>query len=268
MNRFVDKLTDIRLTLIASLLFHFVLAIILLLINVGVHFETTEFSEISFVSGRGELVQPTRSAPRESEPAEHPTPAPAEETGTEPSEAPSEIPVNLPKRRMLEPDESTPIRRLAAPKKSPGERTDPSQTNRAAKVRGERVQSLLHQDERYSSTQTATEETPTRPTAGPITPSAGSNQPYTIEGEAADRSVIRQTIPAYPAGLQKEAVVKIRFTVLPDGHIGRMIPVKKGDPRLEDITLKALQSWQFNPLPPTSPQDPVDGIITFRYQLE
>ena len=96
----------------------------------------------------------------------------------------------------------------------------------------------------------------------------GTQAPYTITGDAANRTVLNQKIPQYPPGLQKEAVVRIRFTVLPDGRLGQMIPVQKGDPQLEEITLKALRQWRFNPLSPTAEQKNVTGIITFRYELQ
>jgi TonB family protein len=95
-----------------------------------------------------------------------------------------------------------------------------------------------------------------------------TDQPFTIEGDAAQRMILSQVIPQYPAGLQKEEVVKIRFTVLPDGQIGLMIPMRKGDPTLEKITLDALRQWRFNPLPAGVEQKNVTGIITFRYELE
>ena len=91
--------------------------------------------------------------------------------------------------------------------------------------------------------------------------------PYTIEGEAADRLVIHKVIPAYPSGVQREATVKIRFTVIPNGHIGTTIPLLKGDADLEQVALTALRQWRFNPLLPNSPQKTATGIITFRFIL-
>jgi TonB family protein len=94
-----------------------------------------------------------------------------------------------------------------------------------------------------------------------------SNQPYKLEGDASKRTIINQVLPEYPPGLQREAVVKIRFWVLPDGRVGAMIPVQKGDPTLEDITMKAIRQWRFNSLPPDENQENVQGIITFVYKL-
>ena len=96
---------------------------------------------------------------------------------------------------------------------------------------------------------------------------AGSVQPFTIEGDASKRRIISQVLPQYPEGLQKEANVKIRFKVLPDGSIGQAIPVQKGDPTLDEISLRALRKWRFNPLPSSIGQVTVEGIITFHYRL-
>ena len=98
-------------------------------------------------------------------------------------------------------------------------------------------------------------------------PEASNRAPYEIEGEAAKRTVTFKVIPEYPEGLQAQAIVKIRFSVLPNGHVGEMIPVIKSDARLEKLTLDALRQWRFNPLPENKPQQAETGVITFRYLL-
>jgi outer membrane biosynthesis protein TonB len=98
--------------------------------------------------------------------------------------------------------------------------------------------------------------------------SNGSGQPFAIEGDAAQRTILHQVIPEYPNDLQKEEVLKIRFTLLADGRIGLMIPMRKGDPVLERITMEALRQWRFNALPATAEQKNMTGIITFRYELQ
>jgi outer membrane biosynthesis protein TonB len=96
---------------------------------------------------------------------------------------------------------------------------------------------------------------------------SNSNLPYTIEGDAAKRRIISQVLPTYPPGLQREAIVKIRFWVLPDGRIGQMLPMQKGDPELEALTMKTMRQWQFSPLSPLEEQKSVQGLITFVYKL-
>ncbi len=90
---------------------------------------------------------------------------------------------------------------------------------------------------------------------------------YKIEGTVAQRTILFQVLPKYPQGLGKEAKIKVSFTVLPDGTVGMMVPLQKGEPLLEDLTLDALRQWRFNPLPPQEPQVEQKGIITFIYRL-
>ncbi len=102
----------------------------------------------------------------------------------------------------------------------------------------------------------------------PTTPSEKEpGQIYRIEGPAAQRTVLFQVLPKYPQGLGKEAKIKVSFTVLPDGSVGMIVPLQKGEPLLEDLTLDALRQWRFNPLPPQEPQIEQRGIITFIYRL-
>lgn len=93
-------------------------------------------------------------------------------------------------------------------------------------------------------------------------------QSFKIEGEAAKRNILFKVIPQYPSSLQKEAIVKIQFTVLPNGLVGEMRPLLRSDGTLERLSLDALRQWRFNPLSPDEPQVSVEGVITFRYLLK
>ena len=99
------------------------------------------------------------------------------------------------------------------------------------------------------------------------TETAGDS-PYQIEGKAAKRAILSKVIPQYPENVQQEAVIKIRFSVLPNGLVGEMIPVLKSHDLLERITLNAFKQWRFNPLSPDVEQVPEYGTITFKYLLQ
>jgi protein TonB len=88
--------------------------------------------------------------------------------------------------------------------------------------------------------------------------------PYDIEG--LDRNAVRAPIPRYTA--QVNATIRVRITVGPNGNIIRRIPLRKGNPKLEEAVMEALQRWQFNALPPGAPQENQTGIITFTFRLE
>ena len=104
------------------------------------------------------------------------------------------------------------------------------------------------------------------PTSTPVKiADQGSLTPYNIEGQAANRVVTYKIIPKYPEGLQKQATVKISFTILANGQVGEMRPLIRADARLEKITLDAFRQWRFNPVTGDRKET---GVITFRYLLK
>ncbi len=91
--------------------------------------------------------------------------------------------------------------------------------------------------------------------------------PYELKWEGdIQRTPIIRPLPDYTVDV--EAVITARFEVMPDGSVGRMIPLKKMNPELEQEVFKTLRSWRFNPLPPGVPQSPQWGTITFRFVLQ
>jgi protein TonB len=274
MPDFKKSLSDIQKTLALSVAFHILLVIILLLIGTGFDFDNREFAEVAFIASS----RPPRSKPVARTPS--PPPAPKEtqpKTSEEtPASKPEETmptkrtPVQLPKRRMLEQEEPEPLPRetekMAPSTVGPGtvakrDALDEGQyegRDIAGHGPGEKVSAGTS-----PIPQGGKEMAPSGNIGGPT-----SAQPFYIEGDAAQRTIRNKVIPEYPTGLQKEAIVKIRFTVLPDGRVGKMIPMLKGgDATLEQITMNALRQWRFNPLSPSVPQVNVQGIITFNYVL-
>ena len=91
---------------------------------------------------------------------------------------------------------------------------------------------------------------------------------YILEGSPSERRILSKVVPKYPPGLQKEVMVRIQLVVDPDGTVTSLIPLQKGDPILDEISLKALSQWKFAPLPSDLPQLPQEGQITFIFRLE
>ncbi len=83
-------------------------------------------------------------------------------------------------------------------------------------------------------------------------------------GGGGNRTVLNKTIPPFPPGASS-AQIRIRFTVLPDGTVGQMIPMQKGDPLLERAAMNALRRWKFNPI---SGDVVMTGIIPFTFKLD
>lgn len=89
--------------------------------------------------------------------------------------------------------------------------------------------------------------------------------PFKISGEIKQREIINKSIPKYPSNLQKNAEIKIRFTVTPEGYVKDPIIIKKADPLLERLSLNSLKKWRFNPITSEKLQS---GTITFMFELK
>lgn len=269
MDTLVNIFSDIRKAIIVSLGLHILLLLILIIWKVTFDFSPPEYAEVAFIASTEQVQpaktnQPVREESTPPEPKEQ-APSPEQATTEQPENA---VPVELPKRRMLEaekpelterePDKLAPAQegeKLPARRQS----QDAKATEQPSNATGEKI-SPGAENLAFSGTKTT-------PNSEQVSGGTAQSQPYTIEGEAADRTVLKKVIPLYPENLQKEAVVKIRFSVLPDGRVGRMIPVQKDEPQLENITMDALKQWRFNPLSPSTKQRTVQGVITFRFEL-
>jgi TonB family protein len=92
-----------------------------------------------------------------------------------------------------------------------------------------------------------------------------------LEGPAAGREVRHRVLPAYPAWAQRqavEAVVRLRFAVLPDGQVREDVAVERtgGFRDFDESAVAALRGWRFAPL---AGGDAAGhwGTITFRFRL-
>ena len=273
LEKITALLTDIRKTLILSIVLHLLVALLLMLGHIRLDFDRPEFTEINFISGE----EPVSRAPAPAEETQEPEPRVRRQQEQEPPESPpvqeevetGAVPVELPKRRMMEETEpelaEQTTGKLTENRRTEQRRITPTQSE------GDRVGERDRQRTSGEKLSASPQKLPLQERGALPTSEVGEParaQPFTIEGEAANREIAQKVIPDYPENLQQEAVIKIRFTVLPDGRVGQMIPVQKDYPALEELTLEALEKWRFNPLPPGAKQQPVQGTITFRYELE
>ena len=246
-----------------SLAVHTLILVILLIVNVFMAPEIPEYSEMDFFS------VPTITSPAQAQVPSVTTPTSEKTEEIEPDERPENL--TLPRMKHL-PDEQPELRERNVEKIRATEEPFGGQVEPSARP--------SEREESYPvAQQTEPERKPTpdaqrlvlgQKTVTGTGEEAGESKdrPYTIEGAASARQVIAEVLPEYPAGLNKEAVIKIRFTVLPNGTVGEMVPILRGDTLLEDLTMRAFRRWRFNPLPPDLPQEPQAGIITFRYILK
>jgi len=223
--------------LLVSILFHALLLLLSLLVTVKMEPEAKEYAQLSFARlSSGLPVQ----APQ---PKELPA-LPRRGAGpVEPS-----IPVELPRTRAMGEREVLPILRP--------EKLGPEEG--ALEARGPAV------GEKEPLEEVGVGEEKRIPA---LTGGEKEGPQFTIEGPAAGRTIVSKVIPKYPPGLQKEVVVKARLVVLPSGLVSEVVPLQKGDPVLEELTVKALSQWKFNAIPRDLPQLPQEGTITFIYRL-
>ncbi len=82
-------------------------------------------------------------------------------------------------------------------------------------------------------------------------------------GGGGNRVVLVKKKPPFPHGAQP-ATIRIQFRVRPDGTVGRMVPLQKADPRLEQAAMEALRLWKFNPIPGSIE---MTGVIPFQFKV-
>ncbi|MCA9774029.1 MAG: TonB family protein [Myxococcales bacterium] len=88
-----------------------------------------------------------------------------------------------------------------------------------------------------------------------------------IEGPVHDRK-LQWRPPPPEITVYRDADIRLRFDVRPDGSVTRVIPVIKADARLEQAATAYLLAWRFSPVDPEE-FDPASswGEITFHFRL-
>jgi hypothetical protein len=104
------------------------------------------------------------------------------------------------------------------------------------------------------------------PTPSVTVPLAAAHPALQIQGPAAERRVIFQPPPP-TATVDREIEIELRFWILPNGTVSRVVPLKKADPRLETLAINYLRHWRFNPLPTDVVADEQWGIIPFKFRI-
>jgi TonB family protein len=95
------------------------------------------------------------------------------------------------------------------------------------------------------------------------------NQQFEIDWEGElQREVYQKRLPEFPPDVQREATIKIQFSVFPNGLVGSAVLLQKGDTKLENLTLEAFKTWRFNPLPDYMEPVNQSGVIIFRFKLK
>lgn len=96
--------------------------------------------------------------------------------------------------------------------------------------------------------------------------STGRGQGFSLDwGGGGNRVVMHKELPKYPTGITTSAQIKMRFTVLPNGSVGIILPMQKGEPALERAAMDALRRWQFSP---QKDGKDMTGFITFTFRIQ
>lgn len=87
-----------------------------------------------------------------------------------------------------------------------------------------------------------------------------------IKGPAAERRVVFRP-PPIGVEIGAEADIELKFWVLPDGNVGRVVPLRKGDAKLEDEAMRYIKKWRFTPLGKEGPQEEQWGTVAIKFLL-
>lgn len=88
---------------------------------------------------------------------------------------------------------------------------------------------------------------------------------FTIEGPVANRQVLFKPRQFPEVELDVEVTIRLKFWVLPDGTVGEVIPLQRGDVNLERAAIAYIKNWRFTPIPPDQLQ--MWGIMPITYML-
>lgn len=88
---------------------------------------------------------------------------------------------------------------------------------------------------------------------------------FVIEGPAANREVIYKPRQFPVVELERDVTIRLKFWVLPDGTVGDVVPLQRGDIRLERAAIAYMKNWRFTPVSPNQPQ--IWGILPITYTL-
>lgn len=180
--------------------------------------------------------------------------------------ATGEVPENRPLRKVPQLELPKPVlkidpARLGAPGKeaaSRGPRSVPTLRERG-NLEGRKDIPLSPQTERkLLEEEIARLETPSQVKIEPRVP---------IRGPAAARHILFRPPEPKVAGLTQSEDIELRFWVLPDGTVGRVVPIRKGSARLEGVATNHLKRWRFSPLSPGVQVREEWGIVSFRFRV-
>lgn len=233
--------------------------------------ETDELTQVKIVPFHRQQTQPPE---RSEQGLDFPLYAQQHQSQQTENPLPSESQLQFGKRRMIEGENEhstltsiSDIESLASPKRRFGiPKNDETDKNRFGIFAGRTYEELKIKESLQKATFEREHEE-----AAPLLPeemqkAAQKLAPeMKIEGPVKGRKIIRR--PAPPKVDIKIGVdLRLKFWVLPDGTIGEVIPLKRGDAQLERVAIAYLKQWLFEPLPSgLAQQKKIWGTIPIRF---
>lgn len=88
-----------------------------------------------------------------------------------------------------------------------------------------------------------------------------------IEGPAAARKIVFRPPPPKVKIAESSGDIKLRFWVLPDGTVGRVLPMRKGSAYLEGVAVNHIKRWRFSPLAKGGGRREEWGTVVYRFRV-
>jgi outer membrane biosynthesis protein TonB len=247
---------------IASIIFHAIVAVMLMYIGVRQYIPEPNFVEMTW----GVLTSTNVPIP------EIPSTEEATRQSTE-TEGATESSMNLPNRKFLDlPDEVISVR----DKKKNLAAENPVSSSRAGKLTAEE-QRTSSVSSGFGTKENALGKSTSRSNVAVATPfgsagesgGLGSNVAFSMQwAGGGNRKLLAGDVPTYPAGVNISAQIKLRVIVLPNGAVKSAAPAQKGETRLENAALAKVKLWKFEPLLAAQPQIEQICNITFNFTLK
>ncbi|RMG60819.1 MAG: TonB family protein [Calditrichaeota bacterium] len=257
------------LAVLATVLIHLLLLLAFLWLKVDFRPVVSEFVELSF-AGVSSLENREAEPPRE----QRPVLAEPSLVSRPLSQQPNRPDVNLPERRELAVPEETILENIEPPLEKPeealhGEKPRPVATLPRRPEQPTALDEPILRGEKTTPVNLFNRKITPRPVEGTPKVVVPLRENFEIDWQGnLQREIYQKRLPEFPPGVQREATIRIRFSVLPNGLVGSTVLLQKGDTQLENLTLEAFKTWRFNPLPPSVPQTEQTGIITFHFKLK
>lgn len=247
-----------------TILLHGLIVLGLMLIHINFRPVVEEFTEVTFAGGW--------EAPSLEEPLQTPDAPMKEETAIDESAPKLPEEIELPERRQLALNEEE-IQEKLQPEtekfSNPGDVVKKSLTTMPPLAKSQNPVTTFSRQEKQMDKGLFHKQLDDKLLQGTQKVQINPDRQFEIDWEGEiKREIYQQRLPEFPPDVQREATIKIRFAVLPNGLIGSAVLLQKGDTKLENLTLEAFKTWRFNPLPDYVEQTSQTGVITFHFKLK